>query len=182
MKNMKNNKKGFTLVELLAVIVILGILLLVAVPGIQTVLRNSRKKTFTSNLALAGNSIKTNISVTEEANCYVYINGGDEATGVASNIELERGSLDGITAIFYVNSDKEVHLLHAVDKTNKMVLGVAGNVKIEDIPGSTDKALSIGTDSFELKKLPNHSNDVVISNSVTAITEPAANVKTKCSM
>ena len=37
------NKKGFTLVELLAVIVILGILLVVAVPAVSTIIRNSRR-------------------------------------------------------------------------------------------------------------------------------------------
>ncbi|MDD6878923.1 MAG: type II secretion system protein [bacterium] len=36
------NKKGFTLVELLAVIVILGVLLLVAVPSVTRVISNSR--------------------------------------------------------------------------------------------------------------------------------------------
>lgn len=40
---MKNNKKGFTLVELLAVIVILGVLLLVAVPAISNVIANSKR-------------------------------------------------------------------------------------------------------------------------------------------
>ena len=41
-----NSKKGFTLVELLAVIVIMGILMMVAIPSISRVIENSRKDTF----------------------------------------------------------------------------------------------------------------------------------------
>ena len=46
---MKNNKKGFTLVELLAVIVILAIILLVAVPNILGVIEEARKDSFVSS-------------------------------------------------------------------------------------------------------------------------------------
>ena len=42
---MKNNK-GFTLVELLAVIVIMGILMMVAIPSVTRTIENSRKDTF----------------------------------------------------------------------------------------------------------------------------------------
>ena len=41
---MKN--KAFTLIELLAVIIILGILMLIAIPSVTTYLENSRKNTF----------------------------------------------------------------------------------------------------------------------------------------
>ena len=40
------NEKGFTLVELLAIIVILGILMTLAIPAVQRVLKSSQKKTF----------------------------------------------------------------------------------------------------------------------------------------
>ena len=42
---MKNNK-GFTLVELLAVIVIMGILMMIAIPSITKTIEKSRKDSF----------------------------------------------------------------------------------------------------------------------------------------
>ena len=49
--NLKNSilrkfKKGFTLVELLAVIVILAIIMLIAIPAVLSTLESARRKTF----------------------------------------------------------------------------------------------------------------------------------------
>jgi type IV pilus assembly protein PilA len=49
---MKNNKKGFTLVELLAVIVILAIILAIAVPSISGMITNSKKSAFEANVKM----------------------------------------------------------------------------------------------------------------------------------
>jgi len=46
---MFNNKKGFTLVELLAVIVILAIILAVAIPSISGIITNAKKGGFESD-------------------------------------------------------------------------------------------------------------------------------------
>lgn len=46
---MFKNKKGFTLVELLAVIVILAIILAIAVPGISNMMANARRNAFISD-------------------------------------------------------------------------------------------------------------------------------------
>ena len=44
--NMKKNNKAFTLIELLAVIIILGILLLIAIPSVTSYINNSRKEAY----------------------------------------------------------------------------------------------------------------------------------------
>ena len=40
------NKKGFTLIELIAVIIILGVIFLIAIPSVSSIIMNSRKKTY----------------------------------------------------------------------------------------------------------------------------------------
>ncbi len=45
----KIRKKGFTLVELLAVIAILAIIFAIAVPGISNIIKSSKAKTFENN-------------------------------------------------------------------------------------------------------------------------------------
>lgn len=47
---MKKNDKGFTLVEVIAVIVILGIILIIAVPAVSDYIVNSRKSSYISNV------------------------------------------------------------------------------------------------------------------------------------
>lgn len=49
---MLKNKKGFTLVELLAVIVILAIILAIAVPGITKMTESTKQSAFESNVKM----------------------------------------------------------------------------------------------------------------------------------
>ena len=57
---MKNNRKGFTLVELLAVIVILAILMVSAGAAVMSTLNNARVNTF-KNEALSAISVADNL-------------------------------------------------------------------------------------------------------------------------
>ena len=60
---MKNNKKGFTLVELLAVIVILALIMGIAVVSIGGVLSTSRSKTFQESAASAINGLRQRLLI-----------------------------------------------------------------------------------------------------------------------
>ena len=55
------NKKGFTLVELLAVISILVILVIVAMPNVLKMFRQSKQKSFYNEVATIKNEIKKEV-------------------------------------------------------------------------------------------------------------------------
>lgn len=63
------NRKGFTLVELLAVIVILSSVSLVAVASISTTLNRREVKEFNEQKQLARNAAKIYFSLNEGSNC-----------------------------------------------------------------------------------------------------------------
>lgn len=96
---MKKNKKGFTLVELLAVIVIMGVLLLVAVPAvsntIQTAKRNSAKNESINVLNAMYNCSMTTDTLCSKADVAGYIeNIGTlttlDSTGTADSIKITK--------------------------------------------------------------------------------------------
>lgn len=101
----KTNKKGFTLVELLAVIVILGVLLLIAVPAVQNVIKSSRKKAFESAAKLAIENTETMASTYNidgaSINCIVFITKTTYNNKSYEGIELERGNF-GSNPIGYI--------------------------------------------------------------------------------
>lgn len=63
------NKKAFTLIELLAVIIILGILMLVAIPSVTNYINNSRKEAYITS---ARNIIKGAINLVNSGELDVY--------------------------------------------------------------------------------------------------------------
>ena len=62
---MKKNNKGFTLVELLAVIVILGLLMAIAIPSVTKYITQSRVKTLVSSMDSYVTAIVTQVNAGE---------------------------------------------------------------------------------------------------------------------
>lgn len=58
LKRIQKNQKGFTLVELLAVIVILGIILAIAIPAIGNVINKSENDAHAANVKLFENAAR----------------------------------------------------------------------------------------------------------------------------
>ena len=93
----KMNKKGFTLVELLAVIVILGLLMAIAIPSVTKYITQSRKKTLISSIDSYITGVTTAVNDNEfgalsnQDVCY-YIPVSNDKT--ASCVTLEKGGTD----------------------------------------------------------------------------------------
>ncbi|MEC5421937.1 prepilin-type N-terminal cleavage/methylation domain-containing protein [Virgibacillus sp. C22-A2] len=99
MKMILKKEKGFTLVELLAVIAILGIILAIAIPSIGKVISNSEGKAHEANMDLFENAARL-----------AYVSGNQEDTYTLNELE-EKGFLDSIpdgfagTEIVYVENN-----------------------------------------------------------------------------
>lgn len=63
---MKNNKKGFTLVELLAVVVVLAIIMVIATMSVNGIIKKYRTEAFDKNMDIAVATIKRMLSYNEE--------------------------------------------------------------------------------------------------------------------
>lgn len=100
------NRKGFTLVELLAVIVILSVIVLITTPIIFNVIENSRMNSFTRSVEEMRNVI--DMDYNEYARSgeveYSYANNRLFCVGCddGSDLELDfTGDIDGATGTFY---------------------------------------------------------------------------------
>ncbi len=104
-------KKGFTLVELLAVIVILAIILAIAVPSITKLIENQRKSAFESSIKLIIKNLEVKIL-------------GDEVFDVTEIDEDKLGGLD-------VNPDDYNEFSAQLNEDNVLTVTATGAGKFD---------------------------------------------------
>ena len=144
----KTNKKGFTLVELLAVIVILGVLLMIAVPAIQNVINKSKKNAFINQAKLVVENVETMISVSE-----VTMPADKNSCDIAlSDIKLDRGDLNGYTGKVTVskntgNSDKLY--IAKITISNGTYSITDGTSTVKDVDDPTKTVANVTTSSCD---------------------------------
>ena len=113
-KRLNKNEKGFTLVELLAVIVILGLLMAIAIPSVTKYITQSRKKTLISSV----NSYVTAVTTAVNDNAFGAMSNEDIMYYIPvsndennSCVSLEKGGTDPFgnwkEAYVVVNYDSE---------------------------------------------------------------------------
>lgn len=83
-EELRNREEGFTLVELLAVIVILGLIVAIAVPAIGSIMDDAKKNTADANTEL----------IIDAARLYDVENDIDDVTGVTVQVLIDAGYLD----------------------------------------------------------------------------------------
>lgn len=98
------NIKAFTLVEVLAVIVVLGILLLIAVPSATKYIENSKRKAFFTSVSNIVNKIKPENLIEEKDFCmYNY----------SVDKENQTENIDSMYVLAHKENDKIIYSVYA---------------------------------------------------------------------
>lgn len=124
---MKLNKKGFTLVELLTVMVILITILLIAIPSITSSLSRSENKQLEAKKA----SIVSDVVINIKRSNFSNNSGKDYSSFKAGNCTL---SIDKLLEIGYITETE------ATDKNGNTIEGCVGYID-GDGNGSVDEDL-----------------------------------------
>ena len=86
---MKKNKKGFTLLELLGAIVIMGILMIMAMPSVTRQVENSRKRSFYTSVYNIVSNIRTEVISGDKTGCiYNYAYDEENQTPLISSLNI----------------------------------------------------------------------------------------------
>jgi type IV pilus assembly protein PilA len=128
------NEKGLTLIELLAVIVILGIIAAIAIPSIGGIIQKSKEDAVKADA----------IQVLNAAKLYVAANGIDKTTLTATDLEnyVDKPSLTTYTVTLSADESKTNFTLSGTAKAGKIDITFT-NATLKNIQDSPKGAKAI---------------------------------------
>ena len=147
------NQKGMTLVELLAVVVILGIVAAIAVPSINGIIENSKKDAHKSNALLIINSVKLGITTGQLP---------DSNSDITLNQLVQNGLLDSVPSDpsnkgkAYHSTESKVTYVAPQMENGKVKTPATFSITLVDSNGKyyylsqTEQTLNSGTAKLEL--------------------------------
>ena len=186
----KNKKYGFTLVELLAVIVILAVILVIAVPKVMNIINDTKKSTFAASVKLIVSGAEQRyaenkvLGKDEEINCenIAKLSSSDyKLCEIAFENEQARvtvigsGKFDGLSVVYATKTNAEVQTgepdrLYTFDEVYEIVDNLTA--RIEELEnnnsGSSDIIENLQKQIDENKNKINE-NENKLSNNSTSI-------------
>lgn len=127
------NKKGFTFVELLAVIMLIGVILLVAIPSIRYADRKFHEKAYNTKIELIKNAAQEYGDDFKEV--IMYSTGGTTFTDPSTGVSYPSTSITvrDLLNNGYITSDNELNREDVLDpRTDKSMLNKLIVIYIKD--------------------------------------------------
>ena len=120
-KAMKNNKKGFTLVELMVVVVIIGVLVAIAVPVYNATTTSAKEKAEAANIRILEGAIGTYIADNVTTGTYAEVVMSN--AGAISGVTIKSGAPTSLVPNYIKEMPKRPS-----DSTKSYVKAANGNV------------------------------------------------------
>ena len=170
---MKKRKNGFTLVELLAVVILLGLIATIVTPVVRTMLKDSKQKLYEEQIVLIEEGLKSwassNIFLLPEENDTIKLSLGQLKQAGFLEIKIKNPTNSkcfsneiNLKIVSYNNS-----YIYEVEDINSIDCDLIEDAPIIKLNGSVVEYLNIGEEYVDAGVIAQNSEGEDITNSVT---------------